>query len=82
MDRDRGKEAASKEAWCAAPERSATTEELVMHSTARAQKKIATTVGELAAAYYEAALAELGEKTLAARVAQQMVQVALRRRGA
>ena len=48
--------------------------------THRAPKKIDTTLGELAAAYYEAALAALGEKTLAARVAQQMVQDALRRR--
>lgn len=38
---------------------------------------IRTTVGELTAAYYEAALAELKDATLAARVAQRMVKEAL-----
>jgi hypothetical protein len=40
---------------------------------------IRTTVGELTAAYYEAALAELKDAVLAARVAQQMVRDAVRR---
>jgi hypothetical protein len=41
------------------------------------QQSIRTTVGELTAAYYEAALAELKDATLAARVAQRMVKDAL-----
>ena len=41
------------------------------------QQSIRTTVGELTAAYYEAALAELKDAALAARVAQQMVRDAL-----
>ncbi len=36
-----------------------------------------TTLGELTAAYYEAALSELGNEHLAARVAEQMVKEAL-----
>ncbi len=40
---------------------------------------IRTTVGELTAAYYEAALAELKDTTLAARVAQRMLKDALTR---
>lgn len=36
-----------------------------------------TTVGELAAAYYEAALSELKNPVLAAKVAQQMIKDAL-----
>jgi hypothetical protein len=50
------------------------------HTTRSPQKKITTTVGELAAAYYEAALAELKHEGLAARVAQQMVREALQKR--
>lgn len=38
------------------------------------RNKIKTTLGELAAAFYEAALAELKNETIAARVAQKMVQ--------
>ncbi len=41
--------------------------------------RITTTVGELANAFYEAALAELKDKGLAARVAQQMVKDAMSR---
>jgi hypothetical protein len=41
------------------------------------QQQIRTTIGELTAAYYEAALAELKEPWLAARIAQQMVRDAL-----
>ena len=41
---------------------------------------IRTTVGELAAAFYEAALAELHDEIKAARIAQQMVQDAVRSR--
>lgn len=40
-----------------------------------------TTVGELAAAYYEAALAELGDEAAAANLSQQLVQRALSRMG-
>jgi hypothetical protein len=47
-----------------------------MHHPKR-QQSIRTTLGELAAAYYEAALAELKQPALAARVAQQMVQDAV-----
>jgi hypothetical protein len=43
------------------------------------QPSIRTTLGELTAAYYEAALAELKDAALAARVAQQMVRDAVRR---
>lgn len=38
-----------------------------------------TTVGELTAAFYETALAELGDERLAERVAQQLTADALRR---
>jgi hypothetical protein len=38
------------------------------------QKTFTTTVGELAAAFYDAALAELKNEGLAAKVAQQMVR--------
>ncbi len=51
-----------------------------MHTTKRATKTIRTTVGELAAAFYEAALAELKDEVAAARVAQRMVQDAVRQR--
>jgi len=43
------------------------------------QHPIRTTVGELTAAYYEAALAELKDAALAARIAQRMVKEALTR---
>ncbi len=46
-------------------------------SHAKRQHSIRTTLGELAAAYYEAALAELKEPALAARIAQQMVRDAV-----
>jgi len=51
-----------------------------MSHTKRQQKTISTTVGELAAAFYEAALSELKNEALAARVAQQMVKDVLRHR--
>lgn len=51
-----------------------------MPHTKRQQQTIRTTLGELAAAYYEAALAELGDERMAERVATQMVSDALRRR--
>lgn len=41
--------------------------------------KVSTTLGDLAAALYEEALAELGDKRLAQRVASQMLMEALRR---
>ncbi len=50
------------------------------HSKRSQQKTITTTVGDLAAAFYEAALAELKNEGLAARVAQQMVREALQKR--
>ncbi|MCC7110439.1 MAG: hypothetical protein IT382_14200 [Deltaproteobacteria bacterium] len=40
----------------------------------RSNQTIRTTLGELAAAFYEAALAELKDEGLAAAVAQRMVQ--------
>lgn len=49
--------------------------------TQRAPKKIDTTIGDLAAAFYEAALQEVGERAKAARIAQRMVQDVLRKRG-
>lgn len=52
-----------------------------MPHTKRTQSKtISTTVGELAAAFYEAALAELKNEALAAKVARQMMRDALRQR--
>lgn len=45
----------------------------------RTAARITTTVGELAAAFYEAALAELKNPIVAARVAEQMVREALAR---
>ena len=47
--------------------------------TKHAHSTIHTTLGELAAAYYEAALAELKDQTIAAAVARQMVADAMRR---
>jgi len=41
-------------------------------------KTIRTTVGDLASAFYEAALAELHDETAAARIAQQMVEDAVK----
>ncbi len=41
------------------------------------QKKLNTTIGELASALYEEALAELGDKRLAQRVASQMLMETL-----
>ena len=43
------------------------------------KQKVNTTLGDLAAALYEEALAELGDKRLAQRVASQMLMEALRR---
>lgn len=50
------------------------------HTKNRNQKTIRTTLGELAAAFYEAALAELKDETMAAKVAQKMVQEAMKSR--
>lgn len=49
-----------------------------MRHTKRSQKTIKTTLGELAAAFYEAALAELKDEALAAKVARTMVQDAVK----
>jgi hypothetical protein len=46
-------------------------------SHTKRQQSIRTTIGELTAAYYEAALAELKDAALAARIAQRMVKDAL-----
>ena len=51
-------------------------------SHAKRDSRITTTVGELANAFYEAALAELKDPGLAARVAQQMVRDAMTRQTA
>lgn len=51
-----------------------------MPHTKRSTKTIRTTIGELAAAFYEAALAELKDESAAARVAQRMVQDAVKQR--
>jgi hypothetical protein len=51
-----------------------------MPHTKRQTKTIRTTVGELAAAFYEAALAELKDEAAAARLAQRMVQDAVKQR--
>jgi hypothetical protein len=45
----------------------------------RSTKTIRTTIGDLAAAFYEAALAELKDETKAARVARLMVLDVVRR---
>ena len=50
------------------------------HTKRRSNKTIRTTLGDLAAAFYDAALSELKDEAAAARVAQQMVQDALRSR--
>lgn len=46
----------------------------------RSQHTIRTTLGELAAAFYEAALAELKDEHLAAAVAHRMVQQRMHKR--
>ena len=43
----------------------------------KTQKKLNTTIGELASALYEEALAELGDARLAQRVASQMLMETL-----
>jgi hypothetical protein len=48
--------------------------------THRSAKKIETTLGELAAAFYEVALEETGNQEAAVQIAQRMVQDAMRRR--
>lgn len=48
-----------------------------MPHTKRNASRITTTVGELAAAFYDAALTELKNPALAARVAEQMVREAI-----
>ncbi len=50
------------------------------HTKRRACKTIRTTLGQLAAAYYDAALAELKDEATACRVAQEMVKDAVRSR--
>lgn len=50
-----------------------------MPHTKRQAARITTTVGELTAAFYEAALTELKDAALAARVAEQMVKDAIAR---
>lgn len=50
------------------------------HTKRRHNKTIRTTLGDLAAAFYDAALAELKNEAAAARVAGQMVQDAVRNR--
>ena len=51
-----------------------------MPHTKRPTKTIRTTIGELAAAYYEAALSELKDEAAAARLTQRMVQDAVKQR--
>lgn len=50
-----------------------------MTSKKRQPARITTTIGELAAAFYESALTELKNPLLAARVAEQMVRDVLAR---
>jgi hypothetical protein len=54
---------------------------VAMPHTKRQQNTIKTTIGELAAAYYEAALSELHDPKAAERVASQMVLNAMKRQG-
>ena len=54
----------------------------MLHTKRRHNKTIRTTLGDLAAAFYEAAFAELKDEAAAARVAQMMVQNALSSRRA
>ena len=49
------------------------------HTKSRAST-IQTTIADLAAAYYEAALAEVKNERVAARIADEMLKEALRRR--
>ncbi len=48
-----------------------------MPHTKRRASRITTTIGELAAAFYDAALAELKNPVIAARIAEQMVREAI-----
>ena len=50
------------------------------HNKRRHNKTIRTTLGDLAAAFYDAAFAELKNEAAAARVAQTMMQDAVRSR--
>ncbi len=50
-----------------------------MPHSKRQVSRITTTIGELAAAYYEAALSEFKDAAVAARVAEQMVKDAIAR---
>ncbi len=50
-----------------------------MPHTKRSQSTIKTTIGELAAAYYEAALSELHDEKAAEAIASQMVLAAMKR---
>jgi hypothetical protein len=50
-----------------------------MPHTKRSQNTIKTTIGELAAAYYEAALSELHDEKAAEQIAHQMVLAAMKR---
>jgi hypothetical protein len=51
-----------------------------MPHTKRTTTTIKTTIAELAAAYYDAALAEVKDPRVAARIADEMLKEALRRR--
>lgn len=53
-----------------------------MPHTKRETKTIHTTIGELATAYYEAAVSELKDEAQAARLTQRRVALALRRQHA
>ena len=50
-----------------------------MSHTKRQNRSIKTTIGDLAAAYYEAALSELGDESVARRVAAQMTADVMKR---
>jgi hypothetical protein len=50
-----------------------------MSHSKRQNRTIQTTLGELASAYYEAALSELHDETAAQRLASQMVTNAVKR---
>ena len=51
-----------------------------MSNKKRATKTIRTTIGELAAAFYEAALAEVRDEIQAAKLAQHMMQDVVKNR--
>ena len=51
-----------------------------MPHTKRHHATIQTTIAELAAAYYDAALSEVKDPRVAARIADEMLKEALRRR--